>query len=84
MLYTLNRSEEVFVIRKVKNTVPWNYVINDFNGEKIIGTFYEKEFLKTNQKEFRIAKVFEKKEISYLSNGKDMIIQLIARLIKKT
>ena len=84
MLYTLNRSEEVFVIRKVKNTVPWNYVINNFNGEKIIGTFYEKEFLKTNQKEFRIAKVFEKKEISYLSNGKDMIIQLIARLIKKT
>ena len=84
MLYTLNRSEEVFVIRKVKNTVPWNYVINDFNGEKIIGTFYEKEFLKTNQKEFRIAKAFEKKEISYLSNGKDMIIQLIAILIKKT
>ena len=40
--YTLNWSEEVFVIEKVKNTVPWTYVINDLNGEEIIGTFYEK------------------------------------------
>ena len=38
-----NWSEEVFVIKKVKNTVPWTYVINDLNGEEIIGTFYEKE-----------------------------------------
>ena len=41
--YTPNWSEEVFVIKKVKNTVPWTYVINDLNGEEIIGTFYEKE-----------------------------------------
>ena len=41
--YTLNWSEEVFVIKRVKNTVPWTYVINDLNGYKIIGTFYEKE-----------------------------------------
>ena len=41
--YTPNWSEEVFVIKKVKNTVPWAYVINDLNGEEIIGTFYEKE-----------------------------------------
>ena len=40
--YTPNWSEEVFVIKKVKNTVPWTYVINDLNGEEIIGTFYEK------------------------------------------
>ena len=36
--YTPNWSEEVFVIEKVKNTVPWTYVINDINGEEIIGT----------------------------------------------
>ena len=48
--YTPNCSEEVFVIKKVKNTVPWTYVINDLNGEGIIGTFYEKELQKTNQK----------------------------------
>ena len=37
-----NWSEEVFVIKKVKNTVPWTYVINDLNGEEITGAFYEK------------------------------------------
>ena len=34
--YTPNWSEEVFVIKKVKNTVPWTYVVNDLNGEEII------------------------------------------------
>ena len=47
--YTLNCSEEVFMIKEVKNTVPWKYVINDLNGEEIIGTFYGKELKKTNQ-----------------------------------
>ena len=51
--YTPNWSEEVFVIKKVKNTVPWIYVINDLNGEEIIGTCYEKELQKTKQQEFR-------------------------------
>ena len=46
---------------KVKNTVPWTYVISDLNGEKIVETFNEKELQKTNQKEFRIEKVTEKK-----------------------
>ena len=51
--YTPNWSEEVLVIKKVKNTVPWTYIINDVNGEEIIGRFYEKELQKPNQKEFR-------------------------------
>ena len=55
--YIPNWSEEVFVIKNVKNTVPWTYVINDLNGEEITGTFYEKELQKTNQEEFRIEKV---------------------------
>ena len=59
--YTPNWSEEVFVIKKVKNTVPWTYVINDLNGEELIGTFYEKELQKTNQQEFRIEKVIKRK-----------------------
>ena len=40
--YTQNWSEEVFVIYKIKNTVPWIYVISDLKGEKIDGTFYKK------------------------------------------
>ena len=59
--YTPNWSEEVFVVSKIKNTVPWTYIINDINGEKIIGTIYEKELQKTNQKEFRIEKVIKRK-----------------------
>ena len=39
---------KVFVIKKVKNTVPWTSVINDLNGEEIIGTFYDKVLQKTN------------------------------------
>ena len=59
--YMPNWSEEIFISSKIKNTVPWAYVINDLNGEKIIGTFYEKELQKTNQKEFRIEKVIKRK-----------------------
>ena len=56
--YTPNCSEEVSVI---KNTVPWTYVIEDLNGKKIVGTFYEKEMQMRNQTEFRIEKVIKKK-----------------------
>ena len=40
--YVPNWSEEVFVVNKIKTTVPWTYEINDLNGEKIIRSFYEK------------------------------------------
>ena len=53
--YTPNWSEEDFVI-KIKDTVPWTSVINDLNGEEIIGTFYEKGLQKANQKECRTEK----------------------------
>ena len=44
--YMPNWSEEVFIISKIKNTVPWTYVINHLNGEEITGTFSEKELQK--------------------------------------
>ena len=52
---------QIFVIKKVKNTVPWTYVINSLNNEEIIGSFYEKELQNTNQKEFRIEKILKTK-----------------------
>ena len=58
---TPNWFEKVFVLKKVKNTVPWTYVINNLNGEEIAGTFYENELQITKQKEFRIEKVIKKK-----------------------
>ena len=60
-VYLPNWSEEVFVIKKVKNTVPWTYVISDFKCKEIVGTFYEKELQKTNQKVFRVEKVIKRK-----------------------
>ena len=59
--YMLNWSKEIFLIKKIKNTVPWTHVINDLNGEEIIGTFYEKELQGTNQQKFRIERVIKKK-----------------------
>ena len=59
--YTPNWSEEVFVVNKIQNTVPWTYLINNLNGEEIKGSFYEKELQKTDQKEFRIEKGIKKK-----------------------
>ena len=59
--YMPNWSEEIFIIKKIINTVPWTYVVNDLNGEEIIGTFYENELQGTSQKEFRIEKVLKKK-----------------------
>ena len=55
--YVLNWSEEVFMIKNVKNTVPWTYVISDLKCEKIVGMFYEKELQKANQKEFKVKKI---------------------------
>ena len=59
--YDPNWSEEIFVVKKIKNTVPWTYEISDLNGEEIVGSFYEKELQKTNQKEFGIEKVIKRK-----------------------
>ena len=44
--YTPNCSEEIFVIKEIKKTVPWTYVINDLNGEEIVGTFLWKRTAK--------------------------------------
>ena len=46
---TPSQSEEAFMIKKVKNTVPWTYVIQDFNGKEVVGTFYGRKLQKTNQ-----------------------------------
>ena len=40
--------KKIFVIKRVKNTAPWAYVINDLNGEEIGGTLYENKFQKMN------------------------------------
>ena len=51
-----NWSEEVFVVDKIKNTVPWTYIINDLNDEEITGTFYENELQKLIRKNVGLKK----------------------------
>ena len=63
----------MLVIKKVKHTSPWTYVIEDLDGKQIIGMFYEHK-----QKKFRIEKV-----ISCMWNGKIMIIYSIVELISQ-
>ena len=52
--YTLNLSEKL-------NIVPWEYVIEALNGQKIVETFYKKLLQEANQTEFRVEKVIKKK-----------------------
>ena len=90
--YTQNWSEEDFVISKIKDTVPWTYVISNLNSEPIAGTFYEKELQKTNKQKkqkknktnIEPKKQLKEKVINCTLNGKDSIIHLIVGLIKKT
>ena len=59
-MYSQILSEDVFVIKKVKNTVPWAYVIEDINGKEIVEMFYGIELQKINQTENRKEKVIRK------------------------
>ena len=44
--YTANWSAEVFIVSKIKNTVPWTYVVSDLNGEEITARFLRKRIAK--------------------------------------
>ena len=59
--YTPNWSEEISVVSKIKNTVPWTYAGSDLNDLEITGSFYEKELQKNTQEKFRIEKVLKRK-----------------------
>ena len=73
------------MIKKVKNTVPWTYVISDLNGEEIVGVFYQKELLpKKIKKSLELKKLSRGKVINCMFNGKGIVIPLIVGLRKKT
>ena len=59
-------------------------MISDLNGEKIAGSFYEKNCKKLVKKNSQYKKYLTKKVISFMSNGKDTTIHLIVGLIRKT
>ena len=59
------------MIKKVKNTVPWTYVIRALNGEEIAGTCYERELKKINEKEFRFETTITRKGDKLYAKWKD-------------
>ena len=54
--YSPNSPEETFVINKVKNTLSWTYVINDFNGKKLLEIFAKNELQKQIRKSLELKK----------------------------
>ena len=58
--YTPNWTEEVFVIDKLNLTKPVTYHVVDLLGEKVEGSFYEKELQKAKQQTFRIEKIIRR------------------------
>ena len=78
-----NWSEEVFVIKKVKSTVSWTYVISNLKGEEVVWTFYGKELQKTYQKEFSVEKVI-KRSNKLRVNGNTTIMLLTVELIRQS
>lgn len=60
--YTPNWSNEIFVIKKVNNTNPVTYYIEDRRNQPILGCFYEQELQKTNYPDvYLIEKVIKKR-----------------------
>ena len=78
--YTSNWSEDVFVIKKVKNTIPWTYVINDSMVKKLLKHFMKKNYRKLINKGLSKSR----KKVINMSNGKVAIVHLKAVLLKKT
>ena len=82
--YVSNWSEEVFVVKKVKNTVPWTYVISDLKGKKTVGKFYKKihkkKTIKDQDRKKLYVKLYDKLYVKWKRYG----ILLTVRLIKKT
>ena len=56
---------------KIKNTVPWTYVISDLNSEKITGSCYEKELQEINKKNISIEKVIQRKGVKLYVKWKE-------------
>ena len=48
--------------KKNENTVPWSHVINDLNGEEIVGTCYEKKLQKLIKMSLELKKKKKRKK----------------------
>ena len=72
--YTPKWSEEVFGIKKVKQTVPWTYVISDLRGEEIVGMLHEEELYRQIKQRVIKKKKSREKVIKYMLSEEVMVI----------
>ena len=72
--YTPKWSEEVFGIKKVKQTVPWTYVISDLRGEEIVGMLHEEELHRQIKQRVIKKNKSREKVIKYMLSGEVMVI----------
>ena len=75
------------MVRRSLKTSKYCYLdiaFSDFNGEKILKTYYEKGISNIKSRRIYNRKSDQKREINYMSNRKAMIIHLIVWLMKKT
>ena len=49
------------MIKKVKNTVTWTYVVSDLKGEEIIAIFYERQMQDQIKKSLELKKSNKKR-----------------------
>ena len=71
--YTINWFEEIFIIYDIKTSNVHYYYLKDLNGEKLDGTFYQEELLKTNMKDddlYIIEKIIKRINNKYLVKWK--------------
>ena len=70
--YISNRSEEISIIDDIKTSNVHYYFLKDLQGEKIDGSFYEQELLKTKQNDlYIIEKIIKKVGNKYLVKWKN-------------
>ena len=70
-----SKFKELFMIKKLKYTIPWTYVTEELNelwwtSEWTVRTFYKIELAETNRTEFRIEKVIKRKDNKLLVKWK--------------
>ena len=70
--YTSNWSQEIFIIDDIKTSNVHYYFLKDLQGEKIEGSFYQEELLKTKQNDlYIIEKIIKKVGNKYLVKWKN-------------
>ena len=68
------------MIKEVKDTGPWAFVIEDLNCDQILKRFMNENCRTQINQSLELKKFLRRSGINYMLNGKDMIMHLIVGL----